>query len=243
MRALVHAIPDADVLVSLEPEELGAKLIFVLRGWQDSYMSLGGLLAGLTPPAQEPLYPRPKIGEVKAALIEAWCWLQAQALIVPLEGPNGQNGFVRLSRRAERFENPAEFSGFAAARLLPKDLLHPAISEKVWLSFMRGDWAASVFEAMRTVEIRLRQATCLPREWPAVKVARAAFDPQQGPLRDREAEAGERQAMSDLFAGALGTFKNPYSHRELDLDNPAEAAAPIMFASYLLRLIDERSSA
>jgi len=121
-------------------------------------------------------------------------------------------------------------------------MLHSDISEKVWLAFMRGDWAASVFEAMRMVEIRLRRAAGAPADWPAVKVARFAFDPQTGSLRDVEAEAGERQAMSDLFAGALGTFKNPYSHRELDLDSPAEAAAPIMFASYLLRLIDARSA-
>jgi hypothetical protein len=202
MRQLVDAIPDADVLISLEPEELGAKLIFILRDWQDSYLSMQGLLGKLTPSFGEPLYPRAKIAEVKAALIEAWCWLQAQALIVPLEGSNGQNGFVRLSRRADNFENPAEFAGFAAARLLPKEMLHPAISEKVWLAFMRGDWAASVFEAMRMVEIRLREASGAPAEWPAVKVARNAFDPQSGPLRDTEAEAGERQAMSDLFAGA-----------------------------------------
>jgi len=242
VRQLVEAIPDADVLVSLEPEELGAKLIFVLRDWKDSYLSMTGLLGGLTPSSDDPLYPHPRMAEIKAALIEAWCWLEAQALIVPLEGPNGQNGYMRLSRRAERFQNPAEFAGFAAARLLPKEMLHSDISEKVWLAFMRGDWAASVFEAMRMVEIRLRRAAGAPADWPAVKVARFAFDPQTGSLRDVEAEAGERQAMSDLFAGALGTFKNPYSHRELDLDSPAEAAAPIMFASYLLRLIDARSA-
>jgi len=30
MRELLHAIPDADLLISMEPEELGAKLLFLL---------------------------------------------------------------------------------------------------------------------------------------------------------------------------------------------------------------------
>lgn len=43
-----------------------------------------------------------------------------------------------------------------------------------------------------------------------------------------------------LFSGALGTLKNPHSHRNVQLENPADAAAAIMLASYLLRLIDDR---
>jgi hypothetical protein len=31
MSAVVHAIPDVDVFLSLEPEELGAKLLFLAR--------------------------------------------------------------------------------------------------------------------------------------------------------------------------------------------------------------------
>lgn len=48
MSWLAVAIPDPDVLLALEPEELGAKLIFVLRkqGNGNSF-HLGNLLSGL----------------------------------------------------------------------------------------------------------------------------------------------------------------------------------------------------
>jgi hypothetical protein len=33
MRALLTAIPDVAVLLALEPEELGAKLLFLAKSW------------------------------------------------------------------------------------------------------------------------------------------------------------------------------------------------------------------
>ena len=53
---------------------------------------------------------------------------------------------------------------------------------------------------------------------------RKAFDVKTGPLRDSTAETGERQALSDLFAGAIGAYKNAQSHRKVGLDDPDEAA-------------------
>ena len=53
---------------------------------------------------------------------------------------------------------------------------------------------------------------------------RKAFNVENGPLSDRTAEASERQALSDLFAGAMGVYKNAQSHREVGLDDPDETA-------------------
>jgi hypothetical protein len=47
----------------------------------------------------------------------------------------------------------------------------------------------------------------------------------------------EREAMSALFAGAMGHCKNPSSHREVDMDR-VSAARLIAFASYLLSQVD-----
>jgi hypothetical protein len=42
----------------------------------------------------------------------------------------------------------------------------------------------------------------------------------------------------ELFAGALGTFKNPSSHRDIEFSDPKEAADIIHIANELLRIIE-----
>ena len=49
---------------------------------------------------------------------------------------------------------------------------------------------------------------------------------------------GELEARSHLFAGAIGVFKNPTSHRIVDYSDPTEAAESVLFTDLLLRLVD-----
>ena len=55
---------------------------------------------------------------------------------------------------------------------------------------------------------------------------RASFKPEGGALADPSQERGEQEATSALFAGAIGVFKNPSSHREVEYDDPTFASTP-----------------
>ena len=125
---------------------------------------------------------------------------------------------------------------------LPKDTLHPVIREDVWSLYHRGKYDTAVFEAMKAVEVAVRDAAKLDASYLGRDLMRKAFHPENGTLSDMSAESGERQARSDLFAGAIGAYKNPHSHRRVSLDDPDEAAEIILLANHLLRILDARRS-
>jgi len=56
-------------------------------------------------------------------------------------------------------------------------------------------------------------------------------------LRHPESLPAESQAVSDLFAGAIGLFKNPTSHRRLNLEDRSQAANAIRLADLLLKTL------
>jgi uncharacterized protein (TIGR02391 family) len=245
MHELPRVLPEPDVLLALTVEELAGVLLFLMKERFDRNDASHGINIAYAPNelegsgGQPPPYGN-KTREVQFAVAEAFSWLEAQVLVVSALGTNGQNGFRYLSRRAKEFYVNADFERFRRAKMLPRDLLHWSIAEPVWQSFVRGEYDTAAFQAMRQVEIAVREASGADADWPGVKTARFAFKPGEGPLCDQNAEAGEQQGMMDLFAGALGALKNPHSHRVVNLEDPAEAVAVVLFASQLLRIVEKQ---
>lgn len=241
MYELRNIIPDPDVVLALEPEELGATILFLLRVRGDSFhphncmieiLNGGDSSRGISD------YPREKRLKINVAISEAFAWLGAQGLIVAKPGDTG--GWMILSRRAQRFESEADVRQFRMARSLNRDLLHLAIAEKVWLAFVRGDFTEAVFTAMRAVEIAVREAAGFFEGDHGVPMIRRAFHKDTGPLRDPGQEEAEREALMHLFAGAVGSYKNPHSHRNVAMEDAGEVIEIVMLASHLLRIVDAR---
>lgn len=107
---------------------------------------------------QEPPYDPSMQKEVEIALIEAWHWLELNAFLIPAPGINGANGFKMLSRRGRDLVEREHFDAFQWAAAFPKELLHPAIADRVWISLARGELDTAVFFAYRTVEEAVRVA-------------------------------------------------------------------------------------
>ena len=89
--------------------------------------------------------------------------------------------------------------------------------------------------------MRVRRAAGFGNSKIGMPLMRDAFDVADGPLTDSSRPPGERQAMSDTFAGAMGLMKNPASHRDTELEDPQEAAEAILRANYLLRIVDRQT--
>lgn len=240
-RTLTEAFPDAETLLRLEPEELGDVIMELIHadGPGPAMFSM--------PWAMEPVeyensaaWPQHLRRQVKLALAEAFGWLEHAGLI--MSDPDQNESYRITTRRGRQLRDRQLVAAYRAAAILPLGLIHPDILARSYAAFLRGDHDIAVFAAFKALEVSVRKAGEYEEGALGTKVMRKAFEPMKGPLADKSLESGEQQAQSDLFAGAIGAAKNPASHRDVEMGK-VEAARLIVFASYLMSIVEARSAA
>jgi uncharacterized protein (TIGR02391 family) len=218
-------------------------MLSALATWSDHYghgfLSVSRVLERWVGDRDPGEYPAKDRVWIEEAIREAWAWIEGEGLLYL--AANGHTKDDRLlSRRARKLASEPSVRKAFSTRFVPKDSLHPSIREDVWSLYHRGKFETAVFEAMKAVEVAVRDAAGLTAAHIGIRLMRKAFDIEVGYLTDKTAEQAERRARSDLFAGAIGSYKNPHSHRNVSLDDPGEAAEIIMLANHLLRIVDSR---
>lgn len=235
-------VPDAEMLLAMEPEDVGFVLLKYLTS-QQSYgrpqsIKRGNFFMQSASPARD--YPPQYFNRIDEALMSGWVWLEREGFLLP--APNQQDrDWEVVSTRGKAMLEPEKLEAYRYTANFPAGKLHPSISSSTFSHFMKREYDTAVFAAFRAVEVAVRTAAQLPDTVLGVDLMRQAFKSGTGPLTDTTTMTSEQDAMQHFFAGAIGSFKNPTSHRANTVKSPQEAISMVQLADFLLRIVDERA--
>src|SRR5262249_7489601 len=146
-------------------------------------------------------------------------------------------GWYFITDKGKSIRSREDLNAYRASRMLPKYLLHPVIAKKVDAAFQNAEYDTAVFQALREVEVAVRNISGFSPTDGGRALMHKACDQKTGPLRDDAAIDREKLSIPEMFAGLVGSYKTPRSPRHVVLD-AAEAAEIIIFASHLLKIAD-----
>lgn len=236
---LERFFPEPETVLQLSPEELAIPLLRCLVHLEESRQDNNLVRENFFSLALHEKFGGDHSVEVAKSITEAWLWLEREIMIAPRPEP-GAGRIMYVTKRGRSLSEQPDIGTYIKSNLVPRGLLDPPLADKVEGLFFRGDYNTAIFQAFKEVEIRVRSAAGFADEILGTDLMRKAFNPETGQLTDATQHGGEKQAMSDLFAGAIGLFKNPSSHRDIDWSDPAECVELIYLANYLVKVIERR---
>ncbi len=248
METLRTFYPDLGDLLATPPEDIAPILMNFARRSIQNGMFLPNQVneiavgrANASAALNAPIgYSHHEIRQIELLLTQAWSWLEQQGLVVTVPGMNGNLGWKTFTQKGTEISKAEDFRDLKEATEFPKRLIHPLIAEKVWRALTRGYLDHAVHESFKAVEVAVRSAGNFTADDLGVQLMRKAFDKNNGRLTDLTQPESERDALAHLFAGAIGLYKNPHSHREVNLTDRRQAQEQVMLASHLLRIVESR---
>jgi len=230
--------PPVATVLELEPEELSVPLLQYLVN-QETSVSGDLNLHNFVISTDLRNYSGDKYAEIAEAMTEAWIWLERELMLAPT--PGKERNWLYVTRRGKELATAGDIGKYKRGNIIPPNTLDPILASKVVHLFIRGDYDTAVFQAFKELEIRVRSASSLPQELIGTDLMRSAFHTDTGKLTDMTRPKAEREATSHLFAGAIGLFKNPSSHRDVNWDEPIGCSELIYLANHLLRMVDKHA--
>jgi uncharacterized protein (TIGR02391 family) len=247
METLFSIYPNVQDLLATPPEDLAPVLLTLAKGMLQNHNGMFqpdavNDIAIAAPHALngQPGYSFYNRHEIQPLLSRAWAWIERNDLITPAGGMNGRNGWKMFTPKGDQISDAQDIQRLREAADFPRWMIHPSIAEKVWRALMRNDLDEAVFAAFKAVEEAVRAAGQYAPSDIGVPLMRKAFDKNTGPLTEPGHPEGEREALAHLFAGAIGSYKNPHSHRTVNLTDIREAQEQVVIASHLLRIVEAR---
>lgn len=129
---------------------------------------------------------------------------------------------------------------------LPSVDLFPLISSNYMLmkaihnDYIEGDHESVVFKSFKLLEESVREKAKLTEDDYGKELMSKAFKPRVGRLKYPNAKTNaEQDSLHELMRGAIGFYKNPKSHRTIEIEDPNKVIKMVLFAKLLLDIVGE----
>ena len=140
----------------------------------------------------------------------------------------------------ERLEDLGEAPGGQAIRAFDTYDLHPVVGGASSKLFRDGHYAEAIFAACKALNNVVQSASGI-FEGDGDDLMKRVFSAKNPILRfndmDDKWDEGEQRGFMDLYAGAIGAFRNQRGHKFIQ-DDPEFALEVIAFVSFLAKLAE-----